>query len=385
MHQRPLSLVHGELLVKNETFNELLESVRQGGEMLRRPRIVIAYGTRPEQIKLAPVAAELRAKGADVLEWCSGQSRDLVDGSPNGLRSEFWRNGLVSGLTACLSEFEHWLRSGDFDAVIVQGDTATAFACAQAAFLASVPVAHVEAGLRTYADEPWPEEAFRRAITAFAKWHFCPDEIAALNVKRELGRVVRVEEGLTLMGRRTIDQENVFVTGNTVIDTLPRVPFRVLVTLHRRENWGARIEAAADALHEFAQTPGVSVAFICHPNMGAWIEDVELWKWTRGSIEFTAPLDRDDLLDCMRDSHLIVTDSGGLQEEAAHFGVPTLVLRTSTERTALTHTGAVVMVHPDHPETLREELETALAKRRCYGDGTASTQIAEILCRELSA
>lgn len=341
---------------------------------MSKPRIIVAYGTRPEAIKLAPVIDALRARGAEVVEWCSGQSSDLV-GSVGGAMPGLWDTGLTTGVAGCIEEFGAYLAQPHVDAaaVVVQGDTATAFACAQAAFLAGVPVAHVEAGLRTYAAEPWPEEAFRRQIAAVARWHFCPDETAARNIAREQGEHERV--GLHAL-------PGVAVVGNPVIDTLPRRPFRVLATLHRRENWGERRQRALRTLIEFGHcNEGVEVTILRHPN-GTTDYDAEMTPeeqkfWLRD------PLPHDEMLRRIADADLVVTDSGGLQEEAAHFGIPCLVLRTSTERVALERSGAVTLVDPDCHSRLRNTLQDALERRFAYGRGDAGAQIAEILLATL--
>lgn len=321
------------------------------------PRILVVYGTRPEQIKLQPLIGQLRARGVTVVVLATGQSPDLTD--PPGKGSDAWRSGLTLGLTQAVRDVEHMLLTYPYDALIVQGDTASAFAGALAGFLAQVPVAHVEAGLRTYATEPFPEEGFRRAITPLATWHFCPDQDAAHNV---------IAEGAPC--------HDVFTVGNTVIDTLPRAPLRVLVTLHRRENWGTRIKAALRALDT---TPGVRVTAIRHPNWAAQgIREADY-----PDLTFVAPEPHDAFLTRLQNTALVVTDSGGLQEEAAHFGIPVLVLRTSTERTALEARGAVTLVHPDDPDALRNALDDAVRRRTCYGQGHASALIATHLLDSL--
>lgn len=346
----------------------------------RKPRVVVAYGTRPERIKLESVARELRALGVEVVEWCSGQ-HDAVRGE-NGQIGGSWGGGLTWGIASTMDGFENALRIHEPAAVVVQGDTATAFACAQAAFLARVPVAHVEAGLRTYADEPWPEEAFRRQIAAVARWHFAPDVIAAQNVANEIDGHDPDGSSWTPKG---LAQLGIHVTGNTVIDTLPREPFRVLVTLHRRENWGRRIESALSVLAAFGDhrvNENVCVRVIRHPNWQA--QNLVLPAVYSDGFDYKEPVNREKMLEWLQYADLVVTDSGGLQEEAAHFGVPCIVLRTATERTALQRLGAVEIVDPDATSALRAALERELAKRRAYGDGSAGRQIAEILTRELS-
>ena len=363
-------------------------------------KIVVAYGTRPEEIKLEPVVRALRERGVDVRMWFSGQSPDLAGKAEKMALETRWDLGLHAGIKGVIDDFTNFIWFGfradeKPNAVIVQGDTATAFACALTAWLQRVPVAHVEAGLRTYDDEPWPEEGFRRMIAAMAKWHFCPDPHAAINLLRESGRSSFVD-GLCVSDwfkerkpGETWDafcgrNFGVFVTGNTIIDTLPQEPLRVLVTLHRRENWGDRIKKAIDALENFAfSTPEVQVTFVKHPNWKEWGgQDLT----GAANIEYIEPVaSHQKFLQLVRAADLVVTDSGGLQEEAAHFGVPCLVLRKATERTALWLSGAVRLVNPDDPSALIRELEKLLERRRAYGDGRAGERIAEILVREIEA
>jgi UDP-N-acetylglucosamine 2-epimerase (non-hydrolysing) len=325
-------------------------------------RIVVAYGTRPERIKMQPVVDALRTRGFEVEEWCSGQSRDLLS-DLDVQELKMWSSGhLTDGVGGLIALFGSRLRGWPADAVVVQGDTATAFACAQAAFLSGVPVAHVEAGMRTYAAEPFPEEAFRRQIAAVATWSFCPgdDEYANLMVERN-------------------SAEGLYVTGNTVIDTLPQRSFNVLATLHRRENWGARIATAIAELRLFAQQRDVDITLIRHPN---WATHQSELPDETPRFRYVPPMDRDRLLEALQSVDLVVTDSGGLQEEAAHFGVDCVVYRSSTERCALERTGAISIARPDTDE-LKSQLAAALAKRRCYGSGDSGRRIAEILAREL--
>jgi len=334
-------------------------------------KVLAAYGTRPEKIKLEPVISALRKRGADVETWFSGQSPDLVgEKRPNEVSEMMW-SSLPLGMAGILAANQN--TGLDYDCVIIQGDTATAFACALAAYLADVPVAHVEAGLRTYSRDPWPEEAFRGMIARLARWHFCPDEYALGNIHRERGMCEQEVVKGKYTGSVQYDAENVHVVGNTIIDTLPIAPFRVLVTLHRRENWGKRIQ---DALATLFWTDDIEVNVIRHPN---WAQ----FDYNTDGLKVWEPMPHSDLLDLMLNSSVVVTDSGGLTEEAAHFGIPCIVVREATERVALLSTGAIRLVNPDEPEELREMLEYELAKRQCYGDGHASEKIAEILMEAL--
>jgi UDP-N-acetylglucosamine 2-epimerase (non-hydrolysing) len=173
-----------------------------------------------------------------------------------------------------------------------------------------------------------------------------------------------------------LNHENTHVVGNTVIDTLARDPFSVLVTLHRRENWGERIILAIEVLMKFKAHYGIHLTIIRHPN----------WKrFLKNQPETIDPVSHEDLQDLMLNSSVVVTDSGGLQEEAAHYGVPCLVVRESTERVALLESGAVKLVHPDRPEELRQALQDEYDKRHAYGDGDAGEKIASILLTSLES
>lgn len=350
-------------------------------------KIAVAWGTRPCWLKTESVIEALNEhEGVEVLEFCSGQSRDLVSEADWDRHRLTWGGSLTENVAECAAVFDHYLGHQEPAAVIVQGDTATAFACAQAAWLRGVPVAHVEAGLRTYEREPFPEEGFRRMIGAMATYHFCPDEIAKENLQRELDRP---------LDRWTPADAGIYIVGNTIIDILPKQPFRVLVTLHRRENWGEPLTGAIAALCDFvlSNPDGVWVYIVKHPNWDnpANLGDRQLPTVDLGLKEdphrsllmYLNPMDHDFFLQQLRQADVVVTDSGGLQEEAAHHGVPCLVLRHATERVALLQSGAVELVDPDTPAELQETLRAILSRRRAYGDGTAGRQIAEILIREL--
>jgi UDP-N-acetylglucosamine 2-epimerase (non-hydrolysing) len=326
-------------------------------------RAIIAYGTRPERIKLEPVAAALRAEGFDVVEWPSGQSPDLV--ASNGFSLARWDDGMVTGIAETMQAVQAHLREDEAagtlpDLVIVQGDTATAFAAAQAAFLAKVPVAHVEAGMRTYERTPWPEETFRRQI---ANWHFCPSSIEASNLRDEY-----------------IDGD-IRIVGNTVIDTLEPVPFNVLATLHRRENWGAPIADALTELAAFTEShANVRTAVVRHPN---WAQHLTATPAESARFTLVAPMAHEQLLASIQAASVVVTDSGGLQEEAAHFGTPCLVYRDHTERVALQENDAITLCPPG-TDALRMHLDRIWRQRNSYGAGNASSLIARILAGDLA-
>ena len=261
--------------------------------------------------------------------------------------------------------------------VVVQGDTSSALGGALGGGLAGVPVAHVEAGLRSHDREnPWPEEDFRIAIDAMADLLFAPTELSAANLRRE--RVA----------------ERVEVTGNTGIDALlaklpiptepPTGTRRILVTCHRRESWGDGLRSIAAALRRLADRGDVEIAMLLHPNPRVADEMRQLLGGHR-HIRLDQPCEHSEMLRRMQASHLILSDSGGVQEEAPTLGVPLLVLRESTERPEGIASGNAVLVGRDCERIVAtaERLladEAALARmRRCsmpYGDGHAAERIA---------
>lgn len=353
--------------------------------MTKQRRILACIGTRPEAIKFRSVLDALEERDVETEVFFTNQSPDLV----GEIDADYVMDGrwasLNDGIQRVMFELQHRLREEEPDAVLVQGDTASAFAGALAAFLTDVPVGHVEAGLRTYRRTPWPEEAFRGMIARMARWHFAPDEDAQENLRREMGYswenpVLDHKDEVAALSKWSIDYgDEIFITGNPIIDTLPSQPFRVLVTLHRRENWGEPIEDALDVLEEFSG-PSRTVDIIRHPNWEAQgVEEPETGNW----IGVSNPVSHDEFLDWMQVSDVVVTDSGGLQEEAAHFGVDCIVYREATERTALGRLEAVEVVDPSEPERLREALEDRFRKRQAYGSGDAGERIAEILVSEL--
>jgi UDP-N-acetylglucosamine 2-epimerase (non-hydrolysing) len=265
------------------------------------------------------------------------------------------------------------------DWVIVQGDTTTAFAAAWAAHHRQIRVAHVEAGLRTYAPHPWPEESNRRAIAAIADLHFAPTPEAAANLaaERAPGQVI--------------------ITGNTGIDALRLVldrigPSRVtrsgrklvLVTGHRRESFGAPFDAICAALRDIAARPDIRIVYPVHPNP-AVREPVVAALGDCPAIQLVDPLDLPSFVDLMRSANLILTDSGGVQEEAATLGIPVLVMREVTERSEGVAAGVARLVGMDRHRIVEAanawlDNPPALRPSTLYGDGYASVRIAGALC-----
>lgn len=356
------------------------------------PNVAVVFGTRPEAIKLAPVIHALRADHRfDVQIVSTGQHLDALESvleqfdiHPD-LDLELFKHGqsladltarAVQGLTGAFAELEP-------DAVIVQGDTTTTFAGALAGFYQHIPIAHVEAGLRTSSlHAPFPEEANRRLVTCLADLHLAPTQQACDN--------------LTAIG---VPPERVVLTGNTGIDALrmiTRFPDAeaddavtrllrpgtrtVLVTAHRRESWGAPMRAIGSALADLARRPDINIIVLAHPNP---VVRESLLPPLDGATRVTVsdPQSYSVTARLLAASDLVVTDSGGLQEEAPGLGKPVLVLRTETERTEGLTAGVARLVGTDATaivEAVNRLLDDQAAYKAMaratspYGDGHAA-------------
>lgn len=360
-----------------------------------RLRALVAFGTRPEVIKLAPVIAALgRSAAFRPLVVSSGQHSELLAPfvSHFGLRIDHELAVMEPGqhlnrlFARVLTEVDAVLARETPDVVIVQGDTTTATAAALAAFQRRIPVAHVEAGLRTDdPDSPFPEEMNRRLVSRLARWHFAATEQHADNL---------LAEG--------VPAETVVVTGNPVVDALhamlarrersPRLARlladtgglkRVTVTTHRRESFGERMGANLRTLRRFVERhPDVAVIFPMHPNptvraAAAILRGVE-------RVWLTDPLDYPDFIGLLSESWVIASDSGGVQEEAPSLGVPLLILRENTERPEVLDTGlAKLCPTADDLGLLLDELHctdaTARPTDNPFGDGHAGERIVTAL------
>lgn len=269
------------------------------------------------------------------------------------------------------------------DLLVVQGDTASALGGALAAFAAAVPVAHVEAGLRSFdAAMPWPEEEYRTSIDARAALLFAPTEISAANLEAE-----------GVPGR-------ILVTGNTGIDAVLAVAaklptpasarlggFKLLVTCHRRESWGAGLQSIADALIALAASYPLAIDVVLHPNPAVAGTMRDLLSG-RAGIRLLEPLAHADMVAAMQSCDILLSDSGGLQEEAPALGIPLLVLRDKTERPEGVASGNMLLVGTDswriieHVVRLLDPAVRAAMSRRAfpYGDGRSAERIAGHIC-----
>ncbi len=362
-------------------------------------RVLFCLGTRPEMIKLAPLIHAVRAQGAHAILVNSGQHADLLTPlfdlfgiQPDHDLAVMAPNQPLNLLTAKIIErLDSILASEQPDHVVVQGDTATALAGALAAFNRKIPVAHVEAGLRSgNASSPFPEEMNRRVVGRFASLHF-----AATDYNRD----TLLAEGVP--GR------DIHVTGNTVVDALfetlhsvepgselaelrRRIQGRkmILLTTHRRENFGDTMRAHLRGLRQFAEArPELCIVFPVHPNPAVREAAVQELMGC-DQVILTAPLGYADFIHLLSDAWLIVSDSGGIQEEAASLGKPILVLRENTERPEGVHAG-VARLAGERGHELTRLLEAAVADsawfeqasqaRNVYGDGQAAKRIAQVL------
>lgn len=363
------------------------------------------FGTRPEAIKMAPLVQALAADERFEAKVCvTGQHREMLDQvlelfsiTPDydlnimkpGQDLTDVTTAILQGLKAVLSEFKP-------DIVLVHGDTATTFAASLAAYYQQTPVAHVEAGLRTgNLYSPWPEEGNRKLTGALAKLNFAPTDTSRNNLLRE-----------------GISPDNIVVTGNTVIDALLDVVKRldqdsqllaqasapaafldparklILVTGHRRESFGDGFERICQALMEVAQQhPEVDIVYPVHLNPNVR-EPVNRLLNGISNIYLIAPLDYLPFVHMMTRSHIILTDSGGIQEEAPSLGKPVLVMRDTTERPEAVSAGTVKLVGTNTADIVRElnrllvdtsAYQAMSYAHNPYGDGKACQRILEAL------
>ena len=363
-------------------------------------KVLSVFGTRPEAIKMAPVVRELeRHADAFISRVCvTGQHREMLDQVLRlfAIRPDYDLDVMADNQTptavagAVLGRLEPVLQQERPDWVLVQGDTTTVAAAALAAFYASSHVGHVEAGLRTGdARQPFPEEINRRVVSAIADLHFAPTDSARHNLVRE-----------------NVPAERILVTGNTVIDALQWVvgqPFDlrslgipgldgdspaekvILVTAHRRENLGAPLENICLALRDLAArySGRLRIVYAVHRNPNVWGPAHRLLGDVPG-VTLTPPLDYLPLVQLMKRADLVLTDSGGIQEEAPGVGKPVLVLREVTERPEAVQAGTVRLVGTERARIVAETarlLDDAEAYARMaravnpYGDGHAAERI----------
>jgi UDP-N-acetylglucosamine 2-epimerase (non-hydrolysing) len=366
-------------------------------------KILVAFGTRPEAIKLAPLIAKLREQvGEDVSVCLTGQHREMVSGLLEffGLAADdhldiMRPNQTLNGISArALTGMDEVMARRNPDWTIVQGDTTTALACALAAANRGGRVVHVEAGLRSHdRAHPFPEELNRVLISAMADLHFCPTDRARVNLLKEGVAAERVE----VVGNTVIDALQValrrlsdpVVAGNVSksLPALDRSKQLVLVTGHRRESFGEPFHEICEAIREVAQTQPVEIIYPVHlnPNVRGPVFDI---LSRVPNVHLIDPVSYPTLVWLMRESKFILTDSGGIQEEAAALGRPVLVMREVTERQESIDAGVSKLVGTRRSDIVgwsqRLVQEPALYQAMArpidvYGDGHASERIAQRL------
>jgi UDP-N-acetylglucosamine 2-epimerase (non-hydrolysing) len=374
--------------------------------MNRKPRILVVFGTRPEAIKMAPLVIRLKADDAFETRLCvTSQHREMLDQvlalfdivPDHDLNIMQKAQGLTDVTTSVLQKLEGVIRDFQPDRILVHGDTTTTFTSSLAAFYQKVAVGHVEAGLRSGdMHSPWPEEMNRRVTGVLADLHFAPTAFARDNLLAE-----RVPAG------------RIVVTGNTVIDALlatrqklldteamrtdiaARYPFLddrrlVLVTGHRRENFGEGMENMCHALLDIAARDDVRIVYPVHLNPNVQ-EPVKRILGQSANIHLIEPQDYLPFVYLMDRAYLILSDSGGILEEAPSLGKPVLVTRNNTERPEAVDAGTVILVGTDRDRVVAEA--TALLDDKAhydamarainpYGDGLATGRIVSALRRE---
>ena len=369
------------------------------------PRVLLIFGTRPEAIKLAPVVRRLRQwpERFETRVAATAQHREMLDQVLDAFSIQpdydldLMRPGqsLFESTSRILSALEGVLKQERPECVLVQGDTTTAFAGALAAFYLNIPVGHVEAGLRTGdSRQPFPEEMNRVLVGRLASLHFAPTAEAAENLRRE-----------------GVNPDDIFVTGNTGIDavleirdsleaagktgcpTLDPSKKLILVTAHRRESFGEGFENICRALARLAARGDVEIVYPVHPNPNVQDPVNRLLRGV-GGIHLIDPLPYVPFVDLMRKAHVLLTDSGGIQEEGPSLGKPVLVMREKTERPEAVAAGTARLVGVSEERIV---METALLlddraeyERRShihnpYGDGHAAERIRRILDARLAS
>ena len=366
-------------------------------------RVIVIFGTRPEAIKLFPVVHALQADPAvEVITCITAQHREMLDQvlaisaiTPDIDLDLMQPDQTLDRLTGrLLEELGSVLDRVKPDRIVVQGDTSSAMMGALAGYYRKIPVSHVEAGLRSYdIYQPWPEEVNRKIISAIADQHFAPTETAAEALYKE-----------------NVPRAGIHVTGNTVIDalhtTLAQIEARpalaagldeiaarfagrriIAVTTHRRENFGAGMENIARAVERIADRPDVAIVFPVHPNpnvrkvMHAMLGD-------RENVAITDPFDYPHFIRLLSLSHLVLTDSGGVQEEAPALGKPVLVMRETTERPEGVTAGTAKLIGTSEDRIVHEVFsllddEAAYARmsqaHNPFGDGKSAARIAKVV------
>ena len=367
-------------------------------------KILQVFGTRPEAIKMAPVVHALNnVEGVDNKVCVTAQHRGMLDQVLNffSIKPDYDLDLMKDGQTLAdvtaqiLTQFTKVLELENPDLVLVHGDTNTTFSTSLASFYQKIPVGHVEAGLRTgNIYSPWPEEANRKLTGSLAKLHFAPTNIASANL---------IAEG--------VKEENVFITGNTVIDALFMAVEKlnsdkaqkaelenmfhfinpekklILVTGHRRENFGCGFDNICEAIALLSERDDCEILYPVHLNPNVK-DPVHKYLGGKDNVHLIEPQNYPAFVYLMGRSYIILTDSGGIQEEAPSLGKPVLVMRDTTERPEAVAAGTVKLVGADKARIISEvtnlldddnAYQAMSHAHNPYGDGTAANQIKDVI------
>ncbi len=366
---------------------------------MKKIKIMSVFGTRPEAIKMAPLVKELASRECFESLCClTGQHREMLDSVMDifKLKGDYDLNimqkqqSLSSITTRALLGMEKVIEEAKPDLILVHGDTSTTFAGALGAFYGKVPVGHVEAGLRTYDPySPFPEEMNRTLVSDMATLHFSPTAANAENLRKEAVRGKIFITGNTVIDAMSTTVRKDFVFQNEALNALDFEGKRIIaLTCHRRENYGKPMEnifrAVADLTEKY---PDVEVVYPVH--LSPAVRDcAQKFLGGRERIHLIEPLDVEQMHNLMARCHFVMTDSGGLQEEAPALGKPVLVLRRETERPEAIAAGTVKLAGVEYADILRlasrlledEAAFTAMAKAvNPYGDGKACARIADAI------
>jgi len=363
-------------------------------------KVMVVFGTRPEAIKMCPLVNELKIrKELETIVCVTGQHREMLDQVLEvfDIIPEYDLSIMISNQTLfdvtinIMSKMKEILENIKPDIVLVHGDTSTAFATALSSFYLQIPIGHVEAGLRTYnIQSPWPEEFNRQATGIVSKFNFAPTEISKLNLLSE--------------GK---EKDSIFVTGNTSIDALKTTVREnyhnelfdwigndklIMLTAHRRENLGEPMENMFNAINRIVnEHKDIKVVYPIHLNPKVRLTANKIFG-NQPRIRIIEPLEVIDFHNMLNRAHLILTDSGGIQEEAPSLGKPVLVMRHTTERPEGVKAGTLKLVGTEEDaiyQAFKKLLTNEVAYKSMslasnpYGDGTASKQIADILVDKL--
>ncbi|MBR3704583.1 MAG: UDP-N-acetylglucosamine 2-epimerase (non-hydrolyzing) [Oscillospiraceae bacterium] len=366
---------------------------------MEKLRIMSVFGTRPEAIKMAPLVKELAAREEIESICCvTAQHREMLDSvlqvfdlKPDWDLDIMTPRQTLSTITSkCLTGMDEAIEQLKPDMILVHGDTSTTFAGALSAFYHKVPVGHVEAGLRTYDKySPYPEEMNRKLVTSIADLYFCPTQSNRENLLRE-----GVDKGLFITGNTVIDALKTTVRKEYVFstDALNHLPYGskkiILVTCHRRENYGQPMEDIMSALSEIARTHD-DVELVYPVHLSPVVQECAKRHLSDiPNVHLIAPLPADEMHNLMDRCYMVLTDSGGLQEEAPALGKPVLVLRRETERPEAVAAGTVKLAGVDRDtiiamahELITDEAAYAAMAHAVnpYGDGNACRRIADAI------